>query len=351
MNHGRSLIVPAAAAALLALTLACASRAQAQGAPLTLLTKPDTTATEYSFIFVDPAKLRGETVATAQAHTVTQLAAIGRVPAFVSGELDAAGLSAGPMHFGTFDVWTYNRETFLPNLASPPFNVTFDRGVKHTYGTDFRTPVLVTDVSQVFPVTHVHFDQPMGQFGFDVQTTAAAGGFLITDSLRIDVFTDVDHDGVMDTLSVTKAMTADLLEFVGVAVPSGFTDLTYSAIGGVTQSWVGDRWTCLTRANTLGVSPVQSQRQLAMAVASAMPFRERIALRATLPHAAHVQAQVFDAAGRLVRDLLDADALAGDLPLAWDGRDASGARATAGLYFARVRAGEESATRRLVMLR
>jgi len=63
--------------------------------------------------------------------------------------------------------------------------------------------------------------------------------------------------------------------------------------------------------------------------------------------------RVFDAAGRLVRDLVETDAAAGtgEGVARWDGTDRSGRAVTAGVYFVELRSGERSAVRRVVLLR
>jgi len=63
-----------------------------------------------------------------------------------------------------------------------------------------------------------------------------------------------------------------------------------------------------------------------------------------------VRLVLVDVAGRRVRTLVDETLAAGPHELAWDGRDAGGAPAPAGLYWARLDAGGEHATRRLVRL-
>ena len=74
-------------------------------------------------------------------------------------------------------------------------------------------------------------------------------------------------------------------------------------------------------------------------------------LRFRLPAAAAVRAEVFDVAGRRVISLIDGTRLdAGEHRLTWDGRDASGRRAAAGLYQVRVTAGGAVALRRIVMI-
>jgi hypothetical protein len=66
------------------------------------------------------------------------------------------------------------------------------------------------------------------------------------------------------------------------------------------------------------------------------PARGAITLRLTLPARAVVRLDVLDVAGRRVCELLRRELEAGVHETAWDGRDATGARAPAGVYFVRL---------------
>lgn len=66
------------------------------------------------------------------------------------------------------------------------------------------------------------------------------------------------------------------------------------------------------------------------------PTRGAALLIFTLPAAQAVRADVYDVAGRPVRHLVDDVLPAGAQSIGWDGNDAGGQRATAGLYFIRV---------------
>ena len=68
------------------------------------------------------------------------------------------------------------------------------------------------------------------------------------------------------------------------------------------------------------------------------PFRESTTFRFQLHHAERVSLRVYDASGRLVRDLFDDWARAGETEIAWDGRNDVGRRLPAGTYFYRLRA-------------
>jgi hypothetical protein len=73
-------------------------------------------------------------------------------------------------------------------------------------------------------------------------------------------------------------------------------------------------------------------------------------LRLTLPRGARAEVALFDLAGRRVRTLSDGALAAGAHALVWDGRDAGGRTVAPGVYFARARAGAETAIRRLVVV-
>lgn len=80
--------------------------------------------------------------------------------------------------------------------------------------------------------------------------------------------------------------------------------------------------------------------------ASRSPTFDRTSIQFNLPEARHVRVNVFDAAGRLVETLADAEFEAGAHSLPWNA-----AKQASGAYFFRVTAGTETETRRVVVLR
>ncbi len=60
---------------------------------------------------------------------------------------------------------------------------------------------------------------------------------------------------------------------------------------------------------------------------------------------------VYDVAGRLVRVLIDDVVEAGPRDVTWDGKDNAGRGVASGVYFYRLRAGEFTDTRKMVLLR
>ena len=81
----------------------------------------------------------------------------------------------------------------------------------------------------------------------------------------------------------------------------------------------------------------------AVEAAGPNPFRDRTAIRVTLPEAAHVRLDVFDVTGRRVATLADGPHGAGPHAVPFDG-----AALAPGVYVYRVQAGPHSATGRVV---
>lgn len=81
------------------------------------------------------------------------------------------------------------------------------------------------------------------------------------------------------------------------------------------------------------------------------PFNPRTTVRFNLPAAAdRVTVRIYDAGGRIVRDLHDGGMPAGAHEIVWDGRNDAGSGVSSGVYVLVVRAGAESARIKMVML-
>lgn len=103
----------------------------------------------------------------------------------------------------------------------------------------------------------------------------------------------------------------------------------------------------------LGALPVAVGRtappaRIALSVPAPNPSRGSARFVLALPAATTVEVAVFDAMGRHVRTLLSGTIESGSRSLLWDGLDARGQRAGAGVYFVRASASGSTATRRLV---
>jgi hypothetical protein len=81
------------------------------------------------------------------------------------------------------------------------------------------------------------------------------------------------------------------------------------------------------------------------------PFGPSTTLEYTIGIAGFAQVCVYDIAGRHIRTLARNDVAAGRHQVVWDGRDDGGNRAASGAYFCRLRAGRQTSTQRIVLLR
>jgi hypothetical protein len=81
------------------------------------------------------------------------------------------------------------------------------------------------------------------------------------------------------------------------------------------------------------------------------PFRGESVLGFSLAGPAHASVSIYDVAGRLVRRIVDRPLPAGVHSAPWNGRDELGSRVASGTYFVRLETGEDSRTRKIVLLR
>ncbi len=79
------------------------------------------------------------------------------------------------------------------------------------------------------------------------------------------------------------------------------------------------------------------------------PFNPSTVIRYDLASPSRVELQIYDLAGHLVQTLRSGDEAAGRHEVSWQGRDASGRSLATGVYFYRLRAGNEVETRRMVL--
>jgi hypothetical protein len=75
------------------------------------------------------------------------------------------------------------------------------------------------------------------------------------------------------------------------------------------------------------------------------------AVRIVMPAVGPARVAIWDVGGRLVRDLYDGTLQPGSHDFAWDRKDERGRSVPAGIYWLRVRVGEQRGSERLVVLR
>lgn len=81
------------------------------------------------------------------------------------------------------------------------------------------------------------------------------------------------------------------------------------------------------------------------------PFNAAVTIRISLDTGGPIELAIFDVAGRRVRTLIDGPVGPGALSLHWDGRDSGGRGVPSGVYLARLMAGPDVSTAKLVLIR
>jgi len=80
------------------------------------------------------------------------------------------------------------------------------------------------------------------------------------------------------------------------------------------------------------------------------PFNPMTRIEFGLAAPGHITVRIYDAAGRLVRELVDEAGPAARHHAIWDGRDDAGRRVASGVYFYRLDAGSFTKTRKMILL-
>jgi hypothetical protein len=91
--------------------------------------------------------------------------------------------------------------------------------------------------------------------------------------------------------------------------------------------------------------------RLALNGSTPNPFSKTTVIRFGLPEQGEVSLSIHDVQGRLVRTLLGEVRPPGPHSVVWDGRDFSGARVSAGIYFLHLESGSKAATGKVVLAR
>jgi hypothetical protein len=105
-----------------------------------------------------------------------------------------------------------------------------------------------------------------------------------------------------------------------------------------------------------GPAPV-NEGDLARATGSTLsapvpnPFNPRTRIAYSLERAGHVELSVFDLRSRLVKNLVSGPGRPGRHESVWNGRDATGRQVAAGVYFFRLRTGDDVRTRRVTLIK
>jgi hypothetical protein len=196
--------------------------------------------------------------------------------------------------------------------------------------------------------------------------TAAPGLAVDPSALAVG---DLNGDGIPDISALVRNSSVVVVQ-LGQGDGTFGTELNFGvdappgalAIGDVNGDGRPDLVTANAYANTISVllntgtsltsaGPPLTPAAFRVLAPRPNPSRERVQIEFQLPRTEAADAEIFDVAGRRTRTLLADQVLApGNHTLTWDGRDAAGAPARAGIYLIRVGAGGESHVGRVVLL-
>ncbi len=101
----------------------------------------------------------------------------------------------------------------------------------------------------------------------------------------------------------------------------------------------------------VGVEEDPTARTFDLAQNMPNPFRGSTAIQYSLPQSGHVTINIYNVAGQKVKTLVDASENAGSHEITWDGRNDRNETVSQGIYFYSIRAGENNATRRMILMR
>ena len=110
-------------------------------------------------------------------------------------------------------------------------------------------------------------------------------------------------------------------------------------------------YTLLAPAEITGDDPSPAPLAAYLAQNYPNPFNPSTTIKFGLKEAGHVSLRIYDAAGRLVRKVIDSELPKGHYTENWDGLAADGRRAASGIYFYHLRAGDFTGTRKMILLR
>ena len=159
------------------------------------------------------------------------------------------------------------------------------------------------------------------------------------------------------TQTVNLSSTADSLVAEWFNTADGSTTAGGVVAGGATRSFTppfnGDAVLYLhtRQISAIGAAPGGKIPAYRLSVNYPNPFNPSTVVTYALPARVHVALRVYNAAGQLVRTLLDAVREAGEGSVTWDGRNGAGEQVTSGSYFCRMTTEGYAATVKMLLVR
>jgi hypothetical protein len=96
--------------------------------------------------------------------------------------------------------------------------------------------------------------------------------------------------------------------------------------------------------------PIGGSKGLRLSYARPNPFRQLTTIDYSILRAAEVTLRIYDVTGRMVKELVNREQKAGMHTVTWEGKTPRSKELATGVYFVRLCAGDEAATRKLILV-
>jgi hypothetical protein len=144
-----------------------------------------------------------------------------------------------------------------------------------------------------------------------------------------------------DSATVVAQTTNNSVDIAGLAYPYLL----------VTSSDIHDNESAASGTSALSGVEISPVACLRLHANTPNPFNPRTTIAYDLPRAGHARLDIYDAGGKLVRRLVDADLAAGRHEAAWDGRNDDGGDVASGTYLVLFASGDGALRRKMTLLR
>jgi len=180
---------------------------------------------------------------------------------------------------------------------------------------------------------------------------------------RIAEYTDINGQGGAYAFGAVIMQTLAGLDFRSVLMPSDITDILHCEYGAKDvegrEAVIAQRSRILAMLmTTVGmdipfglVAPVPAAETTLAVSCHPNPFNPAVEISWSLPRATQLEVEVYDMAGRRVRQLVHENAGEGPGSVIWRGDNDAGQPTAAGVYFCRVRADGRSVVRKIAMVK
>jgi hypothetical protein len=163
-------------------------------------------------------------------------------------------------------------------------------------------------------------------------------------------FTDVGEPGVNDFASITITAPDGTIVLQAEGHLEVGNHQAHTDNRGGDSDW-HDEFLQLPNPEEEWSSAEELPTEVSVSQSAPNPFRDTARIQFQLPTSGSVTIDVYDVAGRHVVTLMDEEKLAGYYEAVWDGRNSAGTPVPAGVYFYRVRLGDETLMRKMILVR